>query len=336
MTTHRSPLSPQPSPLTPIPPLTPTLTLTLTQRRLYAAAERAKRQLSSATVAEVEVEALADGHDLKVPLTRAKFESLNQAHFDSCMTTVKAVIKDSGFAKDQIDDIVLVGGSTRVPKVRQMLSDFFGGKELCASINPDEAVAYGAAVQAGVLGGGLAAAGGALAKASAEHVLMDVVPLSLGIETTGRVMSTIVKLNTAIPCRKSDTFTTEEDFQTEIDVVVYEGERASTDACNELGKFTITGLQRAKRGEPQVVVTFDIDANGILSVTAIDKVTNAKGTITITSTTARNSKADVARMVADAERFAAADGVLKAKAEARRVLEDLIFDLQDDDNVAAS
>ena len=206
--------------------------VTLSQRalrRLYAAAERAKRQLSSATVAEVEVESLASGIDLKTTLTRAKFESLNAAHFESCLTTVKSVLKDSGFSKDQIDDVVLVGGSTRVPKIRQMLSDFFGGKELCASINPDEAVAYGAAVQAGVLGGGLIGAGGALGKASADLVLMDVVPLSLGIETTGRVMSTIVKRNTAIPCRKSDTFTTEEDYQTEIDVCVFEGE--GVDRC---------------------------------------------------------------------------------------------------------
>jgi heat shock protein 1/8 len=306
------------------------------QRRLHAAAERAKRQLSSATVTDVEVESLAEGHDLKTTLTRAKFESLCGAHFEACLATVKNVLKDSGLAKDKIDDIVLVGGSTRVPKIRTMLSDFFGGKDLCASINPDEAVAYGAAVQAGVLGGGLAAAGGALAKASADLVLMDVVPLSLGIETTGRVMSTIVKRNTPIPCRKSDTFTTEEDHQTEIDVCVYEGERASTDACNELGKFTITGIERAKRGEPQVMVTFDIDANGILSVTAVDKVTNARGAVTITSTTARNSKEDVARMVADAEKFAAADAKLKQKADARRALEDLIFDMMDDESPAAS
>jgi len=305
-------------------------------RRLYAAAERAKRQLSSATVAEIDVESLSGGHDLKTTLTRAKFESLNQTHFDSCLTTVKAVLKDSGFQKDQIDDVVLVGGSTRVPRIREMLSTLFGGKELCSSINPDEAVAYGAAVQAGVLGGGLAAAGGALAKASADLVLMDVVPLSMGIETTGRVMSTIVKRNTAIPCRKSDTFTTEEDWQTEIDVVVYEGERASTDACNELGKFTINGIERAKRGEPQVNVTFDIDANGILSVTAVDRATGAKGSVTITSTTARNSKDDVARMVADAEKYAAVDALLKQKAEARRALEDLIFDMTDESGVGAS
>jgi L1 cell adhesion molecule like protein len=305
------------------------------QRRLFAAAERAKRQLSSATQAEVEVEALADGHDFKIILSRAKFEELNKMPFESCLTTVKAVLKDAALGKETIDDVVLVGGSTRIPKIRELLSSFFGGKELCCSINPDEAVAYGAAVQAGVLSGGLAAAGGALAKASEQLVLMDVVPLSLGIETTGRVMSTIVKRNTAIPCRKSDTYTTEEDWQTEIDVIVYEGERASVDACNELGKFTITGLERAKRGEPQVVVTFDIDANGILSVTAVDKVTNARGAVTITSTTARNSKADVARMVADAEKYASADAALKQKVEARRMLEDLIFDLMDEESGAS-
>lgn len=301
-------------------------------RRLHAAAERAKRQLSSATTTEVEVDGLAEGHDFKFTLTRAKFESLNQAYFDSCLSTVKTVLKDSSLEKKQIDEVVLVGGSTRIPKVRNMLSEFFGGKELCSSINPDEAVAYGAAVQAGVLGGGLAAAGGALAKAGAELVLMDVVPLSLGIETTGKVMSTIVKRNTAIPCRKSDTFTTEEDWQTEVDITVYEGERASTDACNELGEFTISGLERAKRGVPQVLVTFDIDANGILSVTAVDKTTNVKASITISSTTSRNSKEDVARMVKDAEKYAEEDAKLQKKAEARRKLEDLLFDILDSED----
>ena len=242
------------------------------------------------------------------------------------------VLKDSSLHKDKIDEVVLVGGSTRIPKVRSMLSDFFGGKELCSSINPDEAVAYGAAVQAGVLGGGLAAAGGDLARNAASLVLMDVVPLSLGIETTGRVMSTIVKRNTPIPCRKHDTFTTEEDFQTEVDICVYEGERASTDACTELGKFTISGIERAKRGEPQVKVTFDLDANGILSVTAVDTKTNAKASIQITSTTGRNSKEDVARMVREAEAFAAEDALLKKKADARRELEDVIYDMLDDDS----
>ena len=231
--------------------------------------------------------------------------------------------------RPQVHEVVLVGGSTRIPKIRQLLSDFFDGKSLCSSINPDEAVAYGAAVQAGVLGGGLAAAGGKLAKAANELVLMDVVPLSLGIETTGRVMSTIVKRNTPIPCRKHDTFTTEEDNQTEVDIVVFEGEvgrngaptrlvrtkppaltsrgaprrpathtragpapaqRASTDACNQLGMFTIGGIERGKAGDPQIVVTFDIDANGILSVTATDKATGHKNSIVITSTNSRNTR----------------------------------------------
>ena len=300
-------------------------------RRLYAAAERAKRQLSAATQAEVEVEAFADGHDLKVVLTRAKFESLNQPQFDSCLDCVKAVLKDAALAKGKIDEVVLVGGSTRIPKIRTMLTDFFDGKPLCASINPDEAVAYGAAVQAGVLGGGLAAAGGALAKAATDLVLMDVVPLSLGIETTGKNMSVVVKRNTPIPCRKTDTFTTEEDNQTEVDIAVFEGERASTDACNELGMFTISGIARGKRGEAEILVTFDLDANGILSVSATDKATGAKNQIVITSTTQRNTKDDVDRMVADGERFAAEDAKLQKKAEARRECEDAIFDLADDE-----
>ncbi|EOD10959.1 hypothetical protein EMIHUDRAFT_311681 [Emiliania huxleyi CCMP1516] len=296
------------------------------RRRLIAAAERAKRHLSSQTTAEVEIEAFSDGHDLKVPLSRAKFESINAAFFSSCIDTVKKVLKDSGLAKEEIDEVVLVGGSTRVPKIRSLLSDYFGGKQLCSSINPDEAVAYGAAVQAGVLSGGLAAAGGALAKASTGLVLMDVVPLSLGIETTGKVMATIVKRNTPIPCRRVDTFTTEEDGQTAIDVAIFEGERASTDACSKLGEFTITGIERAKRGEPQIEVSMDIDANGILSVSAKDKTTGAKASTTIAATASRNSNEDVARMVEEARVNAAADKVLREKAEAKRLLEDAIFD----------
>ena len=185
-----------------------------------------------------------------------------------------------------------------------------------------------------MLSGGLAAAGGKLAKAAGELVLMDVVPLSLGIETTGRVMSTVVKRNTPIPCRKHDTFTTEEDNQTEVDIVVYEGERASTDACNQLGQFTIGGIERGPAGSPQIVVTFDIDANGILAVTAQDKATSVKNSIVITSTNSRNTHEEVERMVADGERFAAEDAKLQRKAEARRELEDAIFDLADSEEAS--
>ncbi|EKX35501.1 heat shock protein 70 [Guillardia theta CCMP2712] len=270
-------------------------------RRLLAAVEKAKCTLSVTTSAEIEVDSFTDGKDFHTTLSRAKFESLNADEFSSCMDVVKAVLKDANMPKESIDDVVLVGGSTRIPKIRQMLSEFFGGKELCSSINPDEAVAVGAAIQAHILGLLLL-------------LLLLVTPLSLGIETEGRVMSTVVKRNTPIPASKQSVFTTTEDWQTEIDVCVFEGERASTDGNHLLGKFVISGVERAKAGVPQILVTFDIDANGILKVTAMDKVTNAKANIVI-SNRGRNSDEDIQKMVEEAKLMQEEDERFRRKQE---------------------
>eukprot|EP00282_Hemiselmis_andersenii_P016132 CAMPEP_0114129818 /NCGR_PEP_ID=MMETSP0043_2-20121206/11678_1 /TAXON_ID=464988 /ORGANISM="Hemiselmis andersenii, Strain CCMP644" /LENGTH=603 /DNA_ID=CAMNT_0001223119 /DNA_START=14 /DNA_END=1824 /DNA_ORIENTATION=+ len=297
-------------------------------RRLHAAVEKAKCMLSVTTSAEIEVESFAGGVDFSANLTRAKFESLCSREFDNCMDVVRQVLKDAEAKKEDIDDVVLVGGSTRIPKIREMLSSFFGGKQLCSSINPDEAVAYGAAVQSAILSGVMGGGGEA---SSQELLLLDVTPLSLGIETEGKHMSTIVKRNTPIPCRKSDTFTTLEDYQTEIDVCIYEGERATTDGNTLLGKFVISGIERAKQGIPKVTVTFDLDANGILKVTAADKITGVQNHIVIENQKGRNDQATIDRMVAEAEKFAAEDAILRAKHEARNKLEQLMYAAQDSD-----
>jgi len=296
-------------------------------RRLHAAVEKAKCILSVTTSAEIEVESFAGGVDFNQTLTRAKFESLCSREFENCMDVVKQVLKDAEAKKEDIDDVVLVGGSTRIPKIRELLSTFFGGKQLCSSINPDEAVAYGAAVQSAILSGVMGGAG----QNSQELLLLDVTPLSLGIETEGKHMSTIVKRNTPIPCRKSDTFTTLEDYQTEIDVCIYEGERASTDGNTLLGKFVISGVERAKQGIPKVTVTFDLDANGILKVTAADKITGVENHIVIENQKGRNDQATIDRMVAEAEKFAAEDAQIRAKHEARNKLEELMYMALDSD-----
>jgi L1 cell adhesion molecule like protein len=243
-------------------------------RRLRTAAERAKRMLSTATQATIEADSWFEGIDLSLTLTRAKFEQLNDRFFIRCIDTVKSVMKDATAKPDDVSDIVLVGGSTRIPKVQHMLSEFFGGKELCKAINPDEAVAVGAAVQGAILSG-------ARSSATQSLVLVDVTPLSLGIETDGKIMSVIIKRNTSIPCRKTQTFTTTDDWQDSVDVDVYEGERPTTKDNNHLGHFTISGIERAKRRVPQIDVTFDLDSNGILTVTAQDQTTKAKANIQI-------------------------------------------------------
>ncbi len=287
-------------------------------RRLRTAAENCKRVLSTASTSTVEVDAVQDGVDLSAVVTRAKFEQINSEFFTRCMDTVKNVMTDAQMEPKDITDIVLVGGSTRIPKIQEMLQEFFGGKELSKAINPDEAVAYGAAVQGAILSG-------AYASATSQLLLVDVTPLSLGIETTGRIMSTLIKRNTPIPCSKTRTYTTEEDMQTAVDVLVYEGERACTDGNNLLGQFTISGIERAKRGEPQVEVTFSIDANGMLNVSARDKVTNATANITITNNHSRLSPEEIERMTADAEKYAKEDARLIEQVELHNDIERTVY-----------
>jgi heat shock protein 1/8 len=287
-------------------------------KRCRIACERAKRMLSSATSANIEIDSLIEGVDFALSITRAKFEALNDTFFRKCIDTVKQVMTDARMAVGDVSDIVLVGGSTRIPKVQSMLQKHFNGKPLCRSINPDEAVAYGAAVQGAILSG--------LRHAATDQLLLvDVTPLSLGIDTVGRVMSTLIKRNTPIPVRKTKTYTTEEDFQTSIDCEVYEGERSCTDGNNKLGHFTISGLQRAKRGVPQINVTFDIDANGILNVHAEDQVTMVKASITISNDRGRLSTSDIENMLAEAERFKAEDEDRLKRVEARNELEQQLY-----------
>ena len=291
-------------------------------RRLRTTCERSKRMLSTASTTTVELESFFDGIDMNVVLTRAKFEELNSAPFLRCIDTVKRVLVDAKVTPADVGDVVLVGGSTRIPKVQELLSAYFGGKDLCKSINPDEAVAYGAAVQGAILGG-------ARSSQTQSLLLVDVTPLSLGIETTGGVMSTIIKRNTPIPCVKTKQYTTDADYQDAVDVSIYEGERATTDGNDLLGEFTIRGIEHAKRGIPQVEVTFELDANGILNVTAVDSKTKAKAHISISNNRGRRSADEIERMVAEAERLAKDDAKRLELIEARNELESLMYTAKD-------
>jgi heat shock protein 1/8 len=299
-------------------------------QRLRTAVEAAKRQLSTTTETEIEVDALIDGEAFNVTLTRANFDKLCNPLFVRCIDTVKSVLRDAGTAVDAVSDVVLVGGSTRVLTLQQMLTDLFSGRiELCKSINPDEAVAYGAAVQGAILRAGGTGGGADLTLGfSSDLVLLDVTPLSLGIELEGKVMSTLIPRNTAIPCVKSREYTTVEDWQTEIDIVVYEGERPQTSANNKLGEFKISGVQRAKRGEPKVEVTFSLDANGILSVTAMDKVTGAQAKADIKADRGRLTDTDIERMISDAEKYREEDMALARKIHLRNALEESIYTIK--------
>jgi heat shock 70kDa protein 1/2/6/8 len=290
-------------------------------RRIKTMSEQAKRSLTSSTQTTIELDAIHDANDLSVILTRARFEGLCSDLFNKVVTPIDKVLSDAKLSKSHVDEIVLVGGSTRIPRIQELIKSYFNGKELCRNINPDEAIAYGASVQGAILTG-------ESDEKLDNMILLDITPLTLGIETQGRFMTPMIKRGTTIPYKHSDTFSTAVDNQQGVTVRIFEGERELTQHNNKLGEFTLNDIAPAPRGVPQIEITYDIDANGMLTVTAKDKTTGKNQTITITNDSNRLSKEDVDRMVEEAERYKEDDAKIKQQAEARNGVENYCYNMK--------